>query len=600
MLVSKTIEIDEDTLRKTSIKSIRTVITNGSGASTTNYPKVVNLTDFEYTTIGGTEILSAGDIHIKIVLPTDITNNYITYFYVNNKNSDMIVSTEGEQYNYTIKNAFTRNGKAVFNASFRDNNDRVAFQIGSNVVNDSDQETYNMSVNTKYYSFIFNESDIPSEIEPESTQNIKNVIINRNYDSVNPLIIEPDEGYDNMDAVSAVVSVPQPRKQIWKSISVSENGVHYIYPDTGYDVLGAATAVVNVPNGTETATITSNGTYTPTSPNIGFSSVTVNVPQEDLNIENSKLVTYSTNGLRNVLPSSGFDALSKVQVNVAVPNETETTTITSNGTYTPTSPNIGFSSVTVNVPQEGLNIENNKTLATITSNGNNVVTPSTGYDAMSQVTFSVNVPNGTETTTITSNGIYTPSSSNIGFSSVTVNVPEKQLESRQVYYSSNGTFRLSPSTGYDGFTYADIEIAVPATEKLIFNKFLIYYYESSNGSEKSKYLNPLTMDSLSGASVAVQSGHSLFYISTHPTQGFYEIGFFNNNSGNTHTIFLLSNTLYNISTANFISAVTLMKDNSELKSRMLETQYVYGSVPYELGYSVKTKLPTDIYQFNSS
>lgn len=35
---------------------------------------------------------------------------------------------------------------------------------------------------------------------------------------------------------------------------------------------------INIPNGTETLNVIANGTYTPTSPNIGFSSVTVNVP----------------------------------------------------------------------------------------------------------------------------------------------------------------------------------------------------------------------------------------------------------------------------------------------------------------------------------
>ena len=422
----------------------------------------------------------------------------------------------------------------------------------------------------------------------------KSITINSNG-SQNVL---PSTGYDGLSSVSLSVNVPVPEIEIGKSERITTNGIIDITPDTGYDALESVRVNVAVPNGTETKSITSNGTYTPTSPNIGFSSVTVNVPQEHLNIENSKMVNISTNGLKNVLPSTGYDALSKVQVNVAVPNETETKSITANGTYTPTSPNIGFSSVTVNVPEP--NIQVNKTLATITTNGDSVVTPSTGYDAMQKVTFSVNVPNGTQTKTITSNGTYTPTSPNIGFSSVTVNVPTKQLETRQVYYSTNGVHRLSPSTGYDGFTYADIEVAVPTAEKIEFNKFMLYYYESSSGTEKSKYLNPLTMDTLSGSSVSVQSGHSLFYISTHPTQGYYEIGFFNNNSGNSHTIFLLSDTLYSISTVNFITAVSLMKDNTNLKGRMLETQYVYGSVPYELGYTVKTKLPTDIYNLISN
>lgn len=450
MLVSKTIEVEEDTLRKTAIKSIKTVITNGSGVSTINYPKVVNLTDFEYTTIGGTEILNPGETHIKILLPTDITNNYITYFYVNNKNDTMIVNTEADQYNYTITNAFTRNGTAVFNASFRDINDRVAFQIGSNIINDSDQETYNMSVNTKYYSFIFNESDIPSEIEPESTQNIKNVTINRNYDSVNPLIIEPDEGYDNMDAVAAVV---------------------------------------NVPNGTETTNITSNGTYIPTSPNIGFSSVSVNVPQPTL--EDLRVVSTAFN-----------------------------------------------------------------------TNGEYYINPHTGYDAMEQAKFTVSVPNGTETTNITSNGTYTPTSPNIGFSNVTVSVP-------------SGT-------------------------KIIFNRFKIFYYtSSSSNSLTNKYVNPSSMAS-NLYNVNVTSGQSIFYISS-VFDNRYQLGFYNNNSTNTVSVGMPTlDTLYSISTGQFIKRISLYNSSTEVLSNALNSINQSGSVPYMLNYEISTDLPSSAYQFNSS
>jgi len=423
----------------------------------------------------------------------------------------------------------------------------------------------------------------------------KSITINSNG-SQNVL---PSSGYDGLSSVTVNVSVPQPVEQIYKSISVTENGEHYIYPDTGYDVLGAARAIVNVPNGTETKTITSNGTYTPTSPNIGFSSVTVNVPQENLNIENSKMVNISTNGLKNVLPSSGYDALSKVQVNVAVPNETETKTITSNGTYTPTSPNIGFSSVTVNVPE--LNIESNKTLTTITTNGDSVVTPSNGYDAMQKVTFSVNVPNGTEIKTITNNGTYTPTSPNIGFSSVTVNVPEKKLESRQVYYSTNGIHRLSPSTGYDGFTYADIEVAVPTVEKLNFNKFRIYYYTPGNQNENNKYVNPITMSIATQYNVDVTSGQSIFYI-TPIVDNVYKISFYNNNSGSTLGIGLGNtlNTMYLISTGQFISRISLYNDNELVLSDALRAVNHTGSNKYMLDYEVCTDLPSSVYQFNSS
>lgn len=56
--------------------------------------------------------------------------------------------------------------------------------------------------------------------------------------------------------------------------------------DSGYTLIDKALGCpinihrfrINVPNGTEVLNATTNGTYTPTSPNIGFSSVNINVP----------------------------------------------------------------------------------------------------------------------------------------------------------------------------------------------------------------------------------------------------------------------------------------------------------------------------------
>ena len=61
----------------------------------------------------------------------------------------------------------------------------------------------------------------------------------------------------------------------------------------------------------------------------------------------TKTVTPTTSQ-QTIKPSSGYDGLSQVTVNAI---QTETTTITANGTYTPTSGKY-FSSVTVNIPSE--------------------------------------------------------------------------------------------------------------------------------------------------------------------------------------------------------------------------------------------------------
>ena len=92
----------------------------------------------------------------------------------------------------------------------------------------------------------------------------------------------------------------------------------------------------------ETKTITSNGTYTPSSGKIGFSKVTVSITDPHTFEER----TFSSNGTyyASTYGKSGFS-----KVVVSVNTSTETKTITSNGTYTPSSGKIGFSKVVVNI-----------------------------------------------------------------------------------------------------------------------------------------------------------------------------------------------------------------------------------------------------------
>lgn len=78
---------------------------------------------------------------------------------------------------------------------------------------------------------------------------------------------------------------------------------------------------------------------------------------------------------------SGYDGLSSVTVNAI---QTETASITSNGTYTPTSGKF-YSQVTVNVPTSGGDV--NLQERTVTpSESQQVITPGTGYDGLSKVT----------------------------------------------------------------------------------------------------------------------------------------------------------------------------------------------------------------------
>ena len=86
---------------------------------------------------------------------------------------------------------------------------------------------------------------------------------------------------------------------------------------------------------------------TPTSPNIGLSSVTVNAVQLQ-----SKSVTPTASS-QTVSPGTGYLGLSSVTVNATPLESKSVTPTTSSQTISPTSPNIGLSSVTVNaIPSE--------------------------------------------------------------------------------------------------------------------------------------------------------------------------------------------------------------------------------------------------------
>lgn len=72
---------------------------------------------------------------------------------------------------------------------------------------------------------------------------------------------------------------------------------------------------------------------------------------------------------------------------------------------------------------------------TINENGQTVITPDSGYDAMDGV-------------------------------QVTTNVPEKQLQTKSYNFTTNQTIELSPDTGYDGFDSVVLTINVPVGEDL--------------------------------------------------------------------------------------------------------------------------------------
>jgi hypothetical protein len=126
----------------------------------------------------------------------------------------------------------------------------------------------------------------------------------------------------------------------------------------------------------ETKTVNVNGTYTPGTGKVGFSSVTVNVPasgytnpvsafsansgqyyivsKENGNEITGSSLTYTLGTLAatpttvRLLNAAGTAAVDGTTPTYTIPLQTKS--VSSNGTYTPDSGKVGFSSVTVSVP----------------------------------------------------------------------------------------------------------------------------------------------------------------------------------------------------------------------------------------------------------
>lgn len=129
---------------------------------------------------------------------------------------------------------------------------------------------------------------------------------------------------------------------------------------------------------TETKTVSTNGTYTPSEGKY-FSSVTVNVPSSGsaAPVLQAKTTKPSLNE-QVITADEGYDGLSSVTVNGI---QTETKTITDNGTYTPTSGKY-FNSVTVDVQPnlQAKTVEPSESVQTIISDST--------YQGLSKVTVS--------------------------------------------------------------------------------------------------------------------------------------------------------------------------------------------------------------------
>ena len=134
--------------------------------------------------------------------------------------------------------------------------------------------------------------DLYDSEDEQHIQSNKEVTITSNHPANDPLIITPDTNYSSLNQVTAVVNVPQPNIEIGKSERITSNGIVNVLPDQGYDAMDQVRVNVAVEPALETKTITTNGTYTPSSGKDGFSSVTVSVAGNTPSLE-SKTVSVT-------------------------------------------------------------------------------------------------------------------------------------------------------------------------------------------------------------------------------------------------------------------------------------------------------------------
>ena len=199
-----------------------------------------------------------------------------------------------------------------------------------------------------------------------------------------------------------------------KVLKVTENGIYNgLFKQVDVNVQGGGKEPV-----LETLNVKDNGTYRPNTGVDGFDIVEVNIPKERHNVT-SKSIT--ANGVYN---STGDDVWNSVDVNVPerVP-VLDALNVTSNGTYNAPSNIDGYDTVEVNVPEKTFNTKS--ITRTYTANGQYSIATPDGYDGISDVNLTVNVPSREpvlETLNITENGTYTPESGVDGYNSVTVNV----------------------------------------------------------------------------------------------------------------------------------------------------------------------------------
>ena len=266
------------------------------------------------------------------------------------------------------------------------------------------------------------------------------------------------------------INVPPPKI----NTPTTNNGFYKFNNDWDALIQGSSedhNIIIQVPNSTETLTATQNGqTYTPSQGNVGFSSVTVQVPQPS--VESTKTVNITENTTTIITPSDNYNSIGQLEIITDIPsivNNQNLQTIISNGTYTPDTGYSGFNSFTVNIPQPS--IQQNKQITLSNNQTGLIIRPDNDFDAFDQITVNVNVPttdsvinnqNVNSNNLITRNGFYAPDNDHTGFNAFTVAIPLQNDKNINVNGKIGQTILFTPDAGYAGFEQTRITVIPPA------------------------------------------------------------------------------------------------------------------------------------------
>lgn len=344
-----------------------------------------------------------------------------------------------------------------------------------------------------------------------------------------PLLRDDPMGDDSEENLgSFTVNVPPPKI----NSPTTNNGFYKFNNDWNALIQGSSEdhdLIIQVPNTTETLTATQNKhTYTPTQGNVGFSSVTVEVPQPS--VESTQTVNITENTTTIVTPSSGYDSIGRLEITTAIPSQVNNqtlSTITENGNYTPENGYSGFNSFTVNVPQPS--IQQNKSI-TLNSNETVTINPDTNYDALGQITITTEVPttdtvinnqNVNNRNLITRNGFYAPDSQHTGFNAFTVAVPLQKDKNINVNGKQGQTIVWTPDAGYAGFEKTTIKVIPPAFQTKTITSNGTYYPDSNYDGFSSIVVNVP-----SSSSSSIKLNYIKFYSKTVSLSGFNSLPYY--------------------------------------------------------------------------